>query len=288
MKNEYSSCQTNVAVKLYKIGLFSQMNRLTVKTLRYYDDIDLLKPEYVDEVNGYRYYTSAQLPTLHKILSLRDMGLSILEVKDVLNGLSEENVLLKKKSHLLKDMAELNRKLACIEGYLSGDCLDSHYRMVMKSLPEVTVASMRVHLSSYEDLFYKMPEMGHEMEKCGCECALPEYCYTTYFDDGYKEYDVDADICEAVTELKEGTDKVKFKVVAEVELAACTLHLGPYYRLPQAYSAIVKFIEESGYEIIGHIRESYIDGIWNKDTDEEWLTEIQIPVRKTFTSNRDI
>ena len=48
--------------KLYKIGMFAQMNRVTIKALRQYDDIGLLKPEYVDEINGYRYYTSAQLP----------------------------------------------------------------------------------------------------------------------------------------------------------------------------------------------------------------------------------
>ncbi|MEG0276351.1 MAG: MerR family transcriptional regulator [Coprobacillus sp.] len=285
MENKYRPCQVNQDVKLYKIGLFSQMTRLTIKTLRYYDDIDLLKPSYVDEINGYRYYTSAQLPTLYKIISLRDMGLSIPEIKDVLAGKSEEKVLIKKKTQLLKEIAELNNKLACIEGYLSGDCLDSKYRVVMKSLPEVIVASMRVHLNSYDDLFHKMPEMGHEMEKRNCECALPEYCYTMYYDDEYKENDVDVEICESVTELKEDTQKVQFKVVSEVELAACTLHLGPYTRLPQAYMAVVKFIEESGYEIIGHVRESYIDGIWNKETDEEWLTEIQIPVRKIKAEN---
>ncbi|MEG0366588.1 MAG: MerR family transcriptional regulator [Coprobacillus sp.] len=282
MTNEFVSCAATVSTsnKLYRIGLFSQMTRLTIKTLRYYDDIDLLKPEYVDEENGYRYYTSAQLPVLHKIISLRDMGLSIPEIKDVFNGSSEEKVLSKKKNVLLKEMAEMNRKLACIEGYLSGDCLDSEYRVVLKSLPEVKIASMRVHLKSYADLFYKMPEMGLEMEKRNCECAVPEYCYTMYYDDGYKATDVDAEICEAITELKEDTDKVAFKVVPEVELAACSLHLGPYERLPQAYMAIINFIEESGYEIVGHVRESYIDGIWNKDSDEEWLTEIQIPVKK--------
>ena len=52
--------------KLYKIGMFAQMNRVTIKALRHYDDIGLLKPEYVDEINGYRYYTSAQLTVFDK------------------------------------------------------------------------------------------------------------------------------------------------------------------------------------------------------------------------------
>ena len=43
---------------------------------------------------------------------------------------------------------------------------------------------------------------------------------------------------------------------------------------------VLEYIEENGYEICGNIRESYIDGVWNKDNQEEWLTEIQVPVRK--------
>ena len=43
---------------------------------------------------------------------------------------------------------------------------------------------------------------------------------------------------------------------------------------------LLKYIEDNGYEICGNIRESYIDGVWNKESEEEWLSEIQIPVRK--------
>lgn len=273
-------CHQDLSVKLYRIGIFSQMNRITVKTLRHYDEIDLLKPAYVDEDSGYRYYTSDQLIPLHKILALRDMGFSLEEIRQVCNGASQEQLLKRRKQELLKIIAETSEKLARVEGYLAGGHLDDDYRVILKLLPEVTIASMRVHLDSYADLFYKMPDMGMEMEKAGCECKEPEYCFTMYYDDEYRDQDVDAEICEAVTELKEDCGDLKFRVVPQVALAACVMHKGPYQTLPLAYRAIVSFIEESGYEIIGHQRESYIDGIWNKDSEEDWLTEIQFPVRK--------
>lgn len=266
--------------RLYKIGLFSQMNKVTIKTLRHYDDIGLLKPQYIDQSNGYRYYTSAQLPRLHQILSLKEIGFSLDEIKLVLEGVSEEKLLLKKKSDLMLEMADLSKKIACIESYLSRDMNRKEYHIITKSLPSVIVASMRVHMENYADLFDKMPSMGLEMEKAGCECAEPEYCFTIYYNGEYRESDIDAELCEAVTELKENQGKVKFKVLPEVELAACILHKGPYETLPESYSAIVHFIEESGYEIIGYQRESYIDGIWNKESPSEWLTEIQFPIRK--------
>lgn len=273
-------CHQDEPEKLYRIGVFSQMNHITVKTLRHYDEIGLLKPAYVDEDSGYRYYTSNQLLPLHKILALRDMGFSLEEIRQVCNGASQEQLLKKRKQQLLKIMAETGEKLARVEGYLSGGHLDDEYRVILKSLPAVTIASMRVHLDSYADLFYKMPDMGLEMEKAGCECKEPEYCFTMYYDDEYWEQDVDAEICEAVTEMKEDRGDLKFRELPAVELAACVMHKGAYRTLPLAYRAIVSFIEDNGYEMIGHQREAYIDGIWNKDSEDDWLTEIQFPVRK--------
>ena len=267
-------------IKLYRIGVFAQMNRVTVKTLRYYDDIGLLHPESVDEINGYRYYTSSQMPDLHKILALREIGLSIADIKQVFDGMSEEKLLVKKKRDLLFEAAEVSKKIASIESYLTSETIHSDYRIIMKPLPEVIIASMRVHLRNYEDLAYKMPDMGLLMEQAGCECAEPEYCFVIYYDEAYKENDIDVEICEAVTEMKENQGDLMFRTLPMVEQAACVLHKGPYYNLPKAYSTIVQYIEESGYEIIGYQRESYIDGMWNKDDESEWLTEIQFPVRK--------
>ncbi|MBU5582196.1 GyrI-like domain-containing protein [Enterococcus sp. S181_ASV_20] len=64
----------------------------------------------------------------------------------------------------------------------------------------------------------------------------------------------------------------------------CTMHKGPYENIPRAFAAAIKFVEDNDYEIIGSIRESYIDGMWNKDSEDDWLTEIQIPVKKSEES----
>lgn len=130
------------------------------------------------------------------------------------------------------------------------------YPVIIKELPEVIVASMRTIMPSYDSLFSIVPPMGAEMERLGCECAVPEYCFNIYHDGEYKETDV--------------------------EMAACVLHKGDYSEFPKAYSTVIRFIEENGYEIIDNPRESYIDTVWNKDSVEEWLTEIQFPIRKIF------
>lgn len=279
MNNEYK-CEIKEEERLYKIGMFSKMNHVTLKTLRYYDTIGLLNPSYIDEDNGYRYYTSKQLPILHQILALREAGFSLEEIKQVQNGVSEKQLLEQKRSEILKRIAEETLKLSKVESYLSSSSTNVEYPVIIKELPEVIVASMRTIIPNYDSLFSIVPPMGAEMERLGCECRVPEYCFNIYHDGEYKEADIDVEVCEAVTEFKEDSDMIKFKRIPKVEMAACVLHKGAYSNFPMAYSAVIKFIEENGYEIIDNPRESYIDGVWNKDNVDDWLTEIQFPIRK--------
>lgn len=267
---------------MYKIGMFSKMNLVTVKALRYYDEIGLLKPAHIDDFTGYRYYTSDQLPILHQILNLKQMGFSIEEIIEIQKGLPVHKLLRNRKEQLLASIAESTRKLAQVEHYLNlengGTMMD--YHVIIKELPEVIVASMRRVVASYDDYFKIIPPMGAEMERLGCVCAVPEYCFNIYHDGEYKEENIDVEVCEAVVEAREESDMVKFRTIANVPDAACVLHKGPYSTLRNAYGAVLRWMEDNGYEPSDNPRESYIDGIWNKDSEEDWLTEVQFPLRK--------
>ena len=138
---------------------------------------------------------------------------------------------------------------------------------------------MKTKIESYDNLFEVMPEMGALMEKVGCECAVPEYCFTNYLEPGYKDGDIPVEICESVVEAKKETGKLRFKTLPEIR-AACVFHKGSYRTFSESYEAVLRYIEENGYEIAGEIRESYIDGIWNKDDESQWLSEIQVPVKR--------
>lgn len=83
-----------------------------------------------------------------------------------------------------------------------------------------------------------------------------------------------------VTELKENTEKLTFQVIPEIKEAACILYKGSYDNFAKAYQAALRWIDSNGYETCEFPRESYIDGVWNKESEDDWLTEIQFPVRK--------
>ena len=170
-----------------------------------------------------------------------------------------------------------------VDGYLSKKKTGLYSPVLIKTIPETTVAFMRIRLESYDGLFDRMPAMGALMEKAGCICALPEYCFTNYLEPGYKDADILVEICESVTEAKKEIGDLQFKTLPEIQ-AACVFHKGSYRTFSESYETVLRYIEENGYEIAGEIRESYIDGVWNKDDESQWLSEIQVPVRRKAVS----
>ena len=279
MKQEHKPCEGKTSATLYKIGMFAAMNHVTVKTLRFYEEQGLLMPALIHSETGYRYYTLSQMAVLHQITALKLAGFTLEEIARIHSGADEEAVLLKKKAELLARIADLTRQIAVVDGYLSKKKNGLSAPVLVKTIPETTVAFMRIRLESYDCLFDRMPEMGALMEKAGCSCALPEYCFTGYLEPGYKDGDILVEICESVVEAKKEAGELRFKTLPEIQ-AACVFHKGSYRTFSESYETLLRYIEENGYEIAGEIRESYIDGVWNQDDESEWLSEIQVPVRR--------
>ena len=95
------------------------------------------------------------------------------------------------------------------------------------------------------------------------------------------EEDILVELCESVAECKDDMGELHFKTMLKLQVASI-FHKGSYNTLATSYESVLKYVEENGYEIVGAIRESYIDGVWNKEDESEWLTEIQVPIRKNY------
>lgn len=95
---------------LYKIGEFSKLVNIPVKTLRYYDEINLFKPQEIDLFSGYRYYSDEQITDLEVILNLKEVGFSLEEIKKNKNNYSDA-LMQKKKSELMQEQKNLENKI---------------------------------------------------------------------------------------------------------------------------------------------------------------------------------
>lgn len=95
---------------LYKIGEFSKLTDVPVKTLRYYDEINLFKPREIDLFSGYRYYSEEQQEDLKLILTLKEVGFSLEEIKKNKNNYTEA-IMQKKKEELMAEQIKLENKI---------------------------------------------------------------------------------------------------------------------------------------------------------------------------------
>lgn len=264
---------------MYKIGEFSAISKTTIKALRYYEKEKLLIPSFIDSITGYRYYETDQLMELSKIISLRQIGLSIKDIKKILNGSDMKELILKRKNEIENNLSLYQIELSKINYLLKGENMEKE--IIFKELPSYTVYYKEGIIKDFPSITEFILGSADECLKANpnMKCISPDYCYVCYPDWEYKEKNIKVRYAQAVEEKGIETDIIKFETLKPV-LAACLYHKGPYDTLRSSYSYIMKYLEDNGYEIIENPRERYIDGMWNKDNEEDWLTEIEVPVKK--------
>lgn len=259
------------------------MMQVTVKTLRHYEQKGLLVPDEVDEWTGYRYYSITQMQRLNTIRGLQRQGFSLEEIKD----LFEDESQMPSVAQLTKKIEETERQLQILmeRRHQLLKWMDSHKQIrtmekfSIQSLPEIIVASHREIIPDYSALGQLcVNKIGPEMQRLGCKCPLPGYCFTIEHHQEYRATDLDIEYCEQVEEM--GTDNtiIQFKRLPAVPQALCMKHVGPYECFHESFTEAFAYMEEQGYKLAGPLRTSYIDGVWNKANPEEWLSIIQIPI----------
>lgn len=268
-----------------KIGEFSQMMQVTVKTLRHYEQKGLLLPDEVDEWTGYRYYSIDQMQKLSAIRELQQLGFSLDEIKDLFDD-DSHSPSNKQLSRKIDETEQQLRKLVARRDQLlcwlnSRKKIKTMERISIQKLPAIIVASYRTIINKPSDLGELCVNViGPEMARLGCKCPPPGYCFSVVHDDEYKPTDIDIEYCEQVEEMGTDSDIIKFKKLDEVPFAICMKCYGPYEKMPQNYIDMYAYLEMEGYKIVGAFRANYVDGIWNQEDPEKWLTIIQVPVEK--------
>jgi DNA-binding transcriptional MerR regulator len=264
---------------MFTIGALSRMSHVSIKALRFYDEIGLLKPTHVDGASGYRYYAARLLPRLNRILFLKDLGLSLDAIGQLLKGdlpLSSVRRMLREqlKSSEARVQQE-ERRLAQVKSWLAqleraGRFPD--YEVTIKEVAPRWVASMRSPLNSYADLGHLFVELDAYLRRrrmTGQHGAIWHACT------GRKQ-EID---CEALVFLREPLAASHRVQVYELPAAsvASVIHQGSDETCTQAYLAARSWIESQGHTIAGPNRELYWDDGLQPDSNSS-VTEIQFPI----------
>jgi len=267
-----------------KIGNFARIGQVTVQTLRHYDDLDLLKPSEVDALSGYRYYDLDQIPRLHRILALKDLGFSLDQIahllEDDLSPTELRGMLHLKQIELRRQVDEDLDRLERLEARLQlieQEAQQPNYEVVIKPVEPLRVASVRGIIPSYWDEGPLWGDLFQQLKQAGVKANEP---YLSLYHSG--EPEIDVEVCASLPPKTDGLHGVSIRELSAVESMASTIHQGSFSGLAGAYAALLKWIDLNGYYVDGPDRAIYLrlPEAGQSRQDPNAITEMQIPVSK--------
>ncbi len=272
---------------MFRIGEFSKICQVPVSALRYYADIGLLSPAHIDDSSGYRYYTFEQLPSLNRILALKDLGLALNQIADVLqDGVSPEQIedLLNQKQSELEHVvnetqAQLRRVQSRLQQIYQEGTLPTH-DIVTKSVEPVHGLALR-HIVATPPQVGELIGLGYS--QLGQHHIQPQGpTFAVFHDMEYKPHDLDVEVVFPVAQTV--TENIQIDANRQLiagespayEMCASIVYVGEFENISSAYAALGQWIAANAYHIIAPSHEIYLRPPM---PNEPPITEILFPIQ---------
>ena len=280
---------------MFSIGDFASLGRVSVRMLRHYDAIGLLRPAHVDPHSGYRFYTAAQLPLLNRVIAVKDLGFTLQQVQAMLDEKVDaaelRGMLRLRRAELTRQVERDNARLAQVDARLRMIETEGHMNtgdVVLKRIPAQRVVELSAIATSYDDpasitenLSPLYPRLMELMERHGVAMTGAPIAYYLPAPTGPGDETITVHAAFPVGEVQLTGDP-GFAVVdlPAVEQAATALHQGPMSEAFRTGQKIATWIDDNGYRPVGpgYAREVYLD--CPPEDQGAWVTEMQVPVRK--------
>jgi DNA-binding transcriptional MerR regulator/effector-binding domain-containing protein len=270
--------------KMLSIGRFARLTGVTVKALRHYDELGLLRPAHVDEWTGYRWYERSQLREAVAVRRLRTLRVPLDEVAVLIHSddKSLREALAVHRARLEGELVETRQILTELDALIEGK--EQLVTDVTLDLPLVdepagrfAVAAERVRV---DDMFTYVPEtiirVREWLDAQHVPCIDPPL--SIFLGAGIDEW-LDVEVGWPIGDAAlEGSDGI---VVRELPPARAVehVHYGPFEGLPDVYRALEPALRERGFEPLGLAREQYIGHPNNTSDPADYETRIVWPVR---------
>jgi DNA-binding transcriptional MerR regulator len=270
------------------------MGQVSIRTLRLYDEINLLKPAQIDKFTGYRYYTIEQLPRLNRILTLKDLGLSLDQIGELIKrdlpADQLRGMLMLKQAEMEQEMQAMQTQMRRVEARLKQierEDQPPQYEVVIKSVEAQTLASYRKLVPDLNVMVDYRCEMYNTLYRwlADNDIAPQDHELAIYYNLEYIEADIDMELGTPIDQhtLKNSTppDTITISELPAVEPRACVIHKGEMWDIGQAMVALYSWIGSHGYASAGQYRELHL--FWREleiETEQfsNIVIEMQIPI----------
>jgi DNA-binding transcriptional MerR regulator len=268
---------------LLKIGDFARIGQISIKALRHYDALGLLRPAHIHLESGYRFYDLAQLSELARILALKDCGFSLEEIAQLLRTHDADEIteMLRARVQAQRELiateeARLQRITARLSQLATLKRDDLGHDVVLKRSEPLNLLGLRRRVSGQREIG---PFAVSVVERLAAE----ELWLMSPLVHLYYEVDPDTeefDLFVGATVSGAPQDEAAWvrACLPAGELLACVIYRGDYPQIGSAFATLGRWLLASGYEATGPCREVYHRSPAHTDNPVEYVTEIQYPV----------
>lgn len=268
------------------IGRFSQACRLSIKALRHYDELGLLKPVLVDPESGYRYYAPSQARQAETIRLLRAVEMPLPEIRETLVAADPEvaqRLLAAHRERLRQRIEGYQQTLALLSSLMSKQENTMTYTISAKEIAEQPILCVRRDVTRDQfsaDIPQDIGAVAGELQRLGVRpLGAPVVVYVSMesSEDGDDRFTIEtgAPVAGLVAASAGFTNSA-----TPGGLVAATLHTGPYEGISDAYVELAKWVQENGYEGAGPAFDVYITDPQEVPDPKDYQTEIVWPVRR--------
>jgi DNA-binding transcriptional MerR regulator/effector-binding domain-containing protein len=277
---------------MLRIGDFSKLARVTIKTLHHYADWGLLPPAHIDPQSGYRYYRAAQLETLERILALKDLGFSLGEIRELLGGAARGDELRQKleerREHIAAEIAADRarlRRLDALRDALEDVATAEPPHVTVRAVPSIVAHSVRARVPRLGTSVEAMFEQA-EAVVARASARADASPFLLFHDVDHRDEQIDVEACIPV-EPCAGAN-IETRVVEGCRAMGCATYRGPYERTAEIYATMLRWLERSGADVAGPLREVYhrfgaaeigyrLPRHRLASTSADFVTELQVP-----------
>ncbi|WGU95856.1 MerR family transcriptional regulator [Paenibacillus dendritiformis] len=267
---------------MFKIGEFSKLSQVPAKTLRYYDQLGLLRPACTDSQSGYRYYTSEQLLRLQRIFALKDLGFTLEQIKQILHdevsAADIRRMLLLKQAEVEFLIQSETERLLRIEARLKhleqeGDKLPRHEVLVKKLEPTMVVsireATNRVRIPGL------LAEIDEYLQWNGLPAASRHIVVWHSYAEG--ENGVELAVACPVPRLLPDTDRFTTMTLPGMRVASVT-HMSRPGTESNVCIDLGAWIERNGYRISPELPSREVYASRQEGDGRMYVTDTQMPI----------
>jgi DNA-binding transcriptional MerR regulator len=263
---------------MLRISEFARAGNVTIRALRFYDQVGLLRPAHVSPETGYRRYTPAQMAELNRIQAFKDMGFALGEIANLLRqrptAIQLRQILQERRKSLEARVREDIGRLERIEARLrSLESLSESDSLVLFGKTERQwVVSAREKLENYEEADALLAQLAHRVDPQALAIGRATIWHSCLEGDGRID-------CEALCFLKRPIAPSRGLRVYAMPPAriAFAYHYGAEESICRTYESITKKIASRGFQLAAPKREVYWPGANGSDARGS-LTEVQFPI----------